>query len=155
MFGVVEGFAIAGGIAAIISAFKDGRSLFRSWRAQRKARKNLRECDEVQESLRKNPPIIERTYDELHRKLGATFGKGDGRASTDSWWLALTCLRYCSAAAPPISTEVQPDDGEMSPDVVDSTPGSRSEQAVRSLREDSERDTGHSQRPLPETQHRQ
>ena len=81
MFGVIEGFAIAGSVAAIISAFKDGRSLFRNWRAQKKAKRLQGECDEVQESLRKSPATIEKTYEDFHRRLGNAFGKGDGKNS--------------------------------------------------------------------------
>jgi uncharacterized membrane protein YdjX (TVP38/TMEM64 family) len=78
MFGVVEGFAVAGAVAAIISAFKDGKMMFHDWRAKRKTAKDQNECDSVQASLQKNPVEIERTYDDFHHQLGEVFGRGDG-----------------------------------------------------------------------------
>jgi len=83
MFGVVEGFAVAGAVAAMMSGFKDARLLFRSWRAKKHAKRGQREDQQlkVQESLESKPEDIRRRYDVGCCQHGAWFAKGDGKLS--------------------------------------------------------------------------
>jgi hypothetical protein len=79
---IVEALTIAGSIAAIVSGFKDGLSLFRSWR---KKRKNLMAGTErnnevalVEQSLQQQPHLISSRFEESLRTLGLAFAQGDG-----------------------------------------------------------------------------
>ena len=80
MFGVVEGFALAGAVAAMISGFKDARTLFRAWRAKKHARREHAQKQQlqVQQSLASKPEDIRRRYDIGCVQHGAWFAKGDG-----------------------------------------------------------------------------
>ena len=80
MFGVIEGFAVAGAIAAIVSAFKDAGSLFRKWSSQSRKAKENRELSELQTSLQINPANIESRYNDGYFQFGTQFARGDGMA---------------------------------------------------------------------------
>jgi hypothetical protein len=79
MFGIVEGFAVAGAVAAIISACKDGRVLLKNWRSKKKEKRNCGiELDEVDKSLSRTPVEIESAYDGFRKSIGAVYARGDG-----------------------------------------------------------------------------
>jgi hypothetical protein len=86
---IVEALAIAGSIAAIVSGFKDGLSLFRNWR---KKRMNLMAGSErnnevalVEQSLQQKPHLISSRYEESLRTLGLAFAQGDGELDRRTW----------------------------------------------------------------------
>lgn len=84
---VVETLAIAASVAAIISGFKDGLSLFRTWRKKRKQSKLGSETSDkvvlVEQSLKHKPHLIKSRFDESFQKLGLAFAHGDGELGLD------------------------------------------------------------------------
>jgi hypothetical protein len=71
-------FAIVGATAAVVSAFRDGLEMFKSWRKKRKEAR-LAPVAHVEKSLERNPPEVERDYKQHVSQLGRRFEGGDGK----------------------------------------------------------------------------
>jgi len=69
--------AIVGATAAVVSAFRDGLDMFKSWRKKRKEARRV-QVAQVEQSLERNPPEVERDYKQYVSQLGPRFERGDG-----------------------------------------------------------------------------
>jgi hypothetical protein len=68
--------SVVGATAALITAFKDGASLFRKWREKRKVAK-LQGADALGSSLAKCPRDILLEREKCLSRMGERFEKGD------------------------------------------------------------------------------
>ncbi len=73
-------FAIVGATAAVVSSFRDGLDMFKDWRKKRKE-KRLAKVSQVEKSLERNPPEVQREYKRHVSELGRRFEEGDGKCA--------------------------------------------------------------------------
>jgi len=84
---IAEALAIAGSVAAIITAFKEAREMFGKWKKKRRRRKGFSSyedggCpDSYEQSLNTGGSLIKRDYDTHYARLGPAFARGDGEKS--------------------------------------------------------------------------
>jgi hypothetical protein len=76
---IVEALAIAGSVAAIISAFRDAQEMFRTWKKKRRQRNEAGRPDSYERSLDTGSSLIKRDYDSHYARLGSAFARGDGK----------------------------------------------------------------------------
>ena len=77
---IAETLAIAGSIAAIISAFKDGLSLLNKRRKKsRTTPEDAEHVANVERSLQSGPKRIASQYERSYTALGLPFAQGDGK----------------------------------------------------------------------------
>lgn len=75
MFGVVEGFAVAGAVAALVSGYRDAADMFRRWRTKRRKAKQER----LEASLELAPRKVKQEYESGFCHHGHLFAQGDGK----------------------------------------------------------------------------
>ena len=76
----MSGIEVVAAVAGIVSAYTGATALFQKWRRKRKAKKESK-SEEVDTSLSKGGPLVQRHYDEGFAKIGKAFAKGDGMSS--------------------------------------------------------------------------
>lgn len=79
----MSGLEAVAAVAAIVSGFASGVSLYRSWRSKAK---NSTGNGEVECSLDESGPLVKREYEKNYELIGRRFAVGDG-----TWY---TCSVY-------------------------------------------------------------
>jgi hypothetical protein len=97
--------AVIGELLAVISAFKDGKSIFEIWRSQRKARSDAA-AEELDISLSQGPSKLKIEHDKMLRPLGPAFAQGDGMNSDAILRLKTNMIRSTTTSALPSSFSI-------------------------------------------------
>lgn len=77
----MSGFEVAVTIPAIVMAFTTALRAFRSWRNDRRERKDKAQNRELELSFGDGKNKVQLAYDSHFRRLGPKFAKGDGKLS--------------------------------------------------------------------------
>jgi hypothetical protein len=80
---ITTGLAAASAVAACVSAFKDGRALFRRWREKKAANRRpaMGLAGNLEQALIASPSAVQEEYDRLSVIAGKPFLDENGRFS--------------------------------------------------------------------------
>jgi hypothetical protein len=74
----MSGIEIATSVAAIVQAFNESVTLYRSWRDKRRGRLGNAQNQNLERSLTIGGTTVQREYDGHFARLGCKFAVGDG-----------------------------------------------------------------------------
>ena len=74
----MSGMEVVALVAGIVSAFSGATNLYRSWRKDKKERREKKANQRLEKVLGENGHQVQKSYDDDFRRLGAVFTRGDG-----------------------------------------------------------------------------
>lgn len=74
----MSGFEVVALVAGIVSAFSGATGLYRTWRKDKKERREKKANQRLEGRLDGHGKEVQRAYDDDFRRLGAAFARGDG-----------------------------------------------------------------------------